>query len=209
MSDWPELERRLLESARKRSRYRRRSWARFVLVPIAVTLAAVTLVTAVRSSSPSDERAAVPPVESAVATAGVGDDHRNSARPTAPGVHGTRLDAVSYDGTSLQPAVPNRLRYVEGRRFAVALTNEGVNDEFDLKVSVHIRPGDGDAMTIAQVLPTIAAGQQRTIELALDREPPIGRAVTVDVTVAKVPGEKSHDPQDDNRLTFPVLFTEP
>jgi hypothetical protein len=153
----------------------------------------------------SDERAVVPADERALSTPGVGDTHRD---PTPPGLHGTRLDAVTYGGQSLQHAAVNRLGYVPGQPFTVTLTNEGENDEFNVKVSVRIRPVDGDAVTLSQMLPAVTVGEQGTVELALDRKPPIARAAHVDVTVAKVPGELTDDPQDNNQLSFPVLFSD-
>ena len=41
------------------------------------------------------------------------------------------------------------------------------------------------------------------MELPLDRQPPIGSAVTIRTTVAKVPGEQK---TDNNRSEYPALF---
>lgn len=208
MSDWPELERRLLESARHRSGRRWRSWARLTLVPTVVTLAAVALVALLRSPDPSDERSVRPGDERAATATVAGDSHRNPAEPTGPGRHGTRLDALAYGNRTLLPGTVNRLSYDVGKRFTVVLTNEGANDEFNVKVTVRVRSVDFEAVTSSRTLPAISAKEQQTVEIVLDREPPLSQAATIDVTVAKVPGEKTDDPQDNNRLSFPALFSD-
>ena len=55
--------------------------------------------------------------------------------PTGPGLHGTGLDSTSYGDTTLQPGVTNRLTFEPNQPFAVKFTNQGENDEFDIKVT--------------------------------------------------------------------------
>lgn len=193
MSDWPELERRLLESGRRRTARRWRSWTRIVLVPAAVVLAVVTVVVVSTPSTPSDERAVVP-----------ADSRDQPSEPTGPGIHDTAVDVVRYGDTSLSAGTANRLGYVNGQGFTVSVVNPGENDEVNVGVSVRIRPaGGGEAITLTRMLPGLAAGGETTIELPLDREPPLGRALTVDVELALVPGETN---ADNNRSSYPVLF---
>src|SRR6478735_6093289 len=203
MPELPELQAAVRHSAERR--YGRRRRVQRTLAPVAMlatVLAAAALVAVVRSPGPSDERE-VRPADGPAAATPVAANH-DPAEPTAPGLHGTRLDAVAYGGRTLLPGASNRLAYVEDQAFTVALTNQGENDEFNVKVSVRIQPADGDAVTLTQSLPTLAAGKHGTIALALDREPPIARSLTIEVTVANVPGEPS---DDDNHLRFPALFS--
>ena len=89
--------------------------------------------------------------------------------PTAPGLHGTELDAAAYGDKTLQAGAVNRLTYVEGQPFVVVFTNGGENDEFNVKVSVRLRPENGDAITLSQSVPEIAQGERATVRLALDQ----------------------------------------
>ena len=198
MPELPELQAAVRHSAERR--YGRRRRVQRTLAPVAMlatVLTAAALVAVMRSPGPSDEREVGPAAATPIAA------NHDPAEPTAPGLHGTGLDAVAYGDRTLLPGAANRLSYVEGQAFTVALTNQGENDEFNVKVSVRIQPADGDAVTLTQSLPTLAAGKHGTIELALDREPPIARSLTIEVTVANVPGEPS---DDDNHLRFPALF---
>lgn len=202
MSDWPELERRLIASAQRRAGRRRRTWVRFASVPVAAAIA-VALVALIGSPDPADERSVPPASERPVLTptATAPDE------PTGPGTHGTRVDDVAYAWRSLRGGTVNRLAYRAGERFVVAVTNQGDNDEVDVKVVVRVRSGKRAVVTLARTVTAIAAGERVGVELPLDREPPIDRALTIDVTVAKVPGEKTDDPRDDNRRSFPALFS--
>ena len=106
---------------------------------------------------------------------------------------------------TLQPGTSNRLTYVEGQPFTVAFTNQGENDEFNVKVTLRIRPQSGNPITLNKTVPQIAQGEKATVELPLNRQPPVGAAVTIEVEVAKVPGEKT---SDNNKSSYPTLFAE-
>ena len=54
----------------------------------------------------------------------------------APGLHGTGIDSVSVGDTQLQPDAPNRIPAADDTAFVVRFTNQGENDEFDVKVNV-------------------------------------------------------------------------
>jgi hypothetical protein len=138
-----------------------------------------------------------------------GDDGQDGGRdpnePTGPGLHGTGLDATSYGNVTLQPGASNRLTYVQGQPFTVSFTNQGENDEFNVKVTLRIRPQSGNPITLNKTVPQIAQGEKATVELPLNRQPPIGAAVTIETEVAKVPGEKT---SDNNKSSYPTLFAE-
>jgi hypothetical protein len=131
----------------------------------------------------------------------------NKNQTTGPGLHGTGLNATSYGDVTLQPGTSNRLTYVKGQPFLVAFTNQGDNDEFDVKVTLKIQlaSGSGSAITLNKTVPQIAKGEKATVELPLNREPPLGAVVNVNVTVNKVPGEEK---TDNNKSTYPTLFVQ-
>ena len=124
-------------------------------------------------------------------------------QPTGPGLHGTGIDSTSFGDVTLQPGVANRLTFSPGQGFAVAFTNQGENDEFDVQVSVRISGGAGAPITLRRTVPKIAQGTTATPTLSLTRTPPIGAAVTIDVSVAPVPGERK---TDNNRAQYNAIF---
>jgi hypothetical protein len=124
-------------------------------------------------------------------------------QPTGPGLHGTGIDATSYGDTTLQPGTTNRLTYVPNQPFSVKFTNQGENDEFDIKVTVRISGGTGNPITLSKTVPKLAPQESATVELPLDKQPPLGAAATIRTTVAKVPGEQK---TDNNKSEYPALF---
>jgi hypothetical protein len=122
----------------------------------------------------------------------------------APGLHGTGLESVSVGETRLQPDAPNRIPANEDTAFVVRFTNQGENDEFDVKVNLTIEGGD-KPIKVSRTVDTVARGQTAEASLPLGQAPPTGAAVTVKVTVAKVPGEEK---TDNNTSEYDVLFTE-
>ncbi|WP_037497470.1 hypothetical protein [Solirubrobacter soli] len=139
-------------------------------------------------------------------TSGSGDN-TNKNQPTGPGLHGTGLNATSYGNVTLSPTASNRLTYVKGQPFLVAFTNQGDNDEFNVKVTLKIQlaSGTGTPITLNKTVPKVAKGEKATVELPLNREPPLGAVVNINVTVAKVPGEEK---TDNNKSTYPTLFAQ-
>jgi hypothetical protein len=121
----------------------------------------------------------------------------------APGTHGTGLDSVSVGNTTLQTGAPNRLPASADTAFVVKFTNQGENDEFDIKVSLVIEGGD-KPIKVTRTVNTVAKGQTAEATLGLGQKPPTGAAVTVKVTVGKVPGEQK---TDNNTASYDVLFT--
>jgi hypothetical protein len=126
-----------------------------------------------------------------------------SNQPTGPGLHGTGLNGTSYGNTTLQPGVTNRLTYVAGQAFTVSFTNQGDNDEFNIKVTLQIARESGSPITITRTVQKVAQGEKATVTLPLNKKPPVGTALTINVTVAPVPGEKK---TDNNHSTYPTLF---
>jgi hypothetical protein len=126
-----------------------------------------------------------------------------SGEPTGPGLHGTGIDSTTYGDTTLQPGTTNRLTYQPNQPFVVKFTNQGENDEFDIKVTVRLSSDTGNPITLSKTVPKLAPQESATVELPLDRTPPIGAAVTIRTTVAKVPGEQK---TDNNRSEYPALF---
>jgi hypothetical protein len=130
---------------------------------------------------------------------------RNSNEPTGPGLHGTNLESVSYGDTTLQPDAPNQLTYAADSAFAVKFTNGGENDEFDVKVSVKIESDSGSPITLTDTIDQVAPQASATANLALEKKPPIGSAVTITVKVAPVPGEEK---TDNNQSEYQAIFNE-
>jgi hypothetical protein len=135
-----------------------------------------------------------------------GDGNGKSNEPTGPGLHGTGLDATSYGQTTLNPTVSNRLVYAAGTGFSVKFTNQGDNDEFNIKVTLKItRASGGSPMTLTKTVPRLATKESTTVELPLNKRPPLDTPVQIQVVVNKVPGEEK---TDNNRSTYPSLFVQ-
>jgi hypothetical protein len=128
-----------------------------------------------------------------------------NGQPTGPGLHGTGLDATSYGDVTLQPGTANQLTYTEGQAFTVRFTNQGENDEFDIKVTMRIQGESGDEITLSDTIPRLVPGESATAELPLEEPPPLDEAVTIRVNVARVPGEEK---VDNNRSEYPALFSQ-
>ena len=127
-----------------------------------------------------------------------------SKQPTGPGLHGTGLNGTSVGNQALQPGVNNRITYQPGMVFFVAFTNQGDNDEFNVKVTLQIESESASPITISATVPSIAKGAKATAQLKLNRSPPLNTSTTIRVTVAPVPGEKK---TDNNKATYPALFS--
>jgi hypothetical protein len=105
--------------------------------------------------------------------------------------------------TKLLTGAPNRLPASADTTFVVRLTNQGENDEFDVKVTLTIS-GGSKPIKVSRSVDTVARGQTAEVSLPLGQKPPTGTAVTVHVEVAKVPGEQK---TDNNKADYDVLFT--
>jgi hypothetical protein len=122
----------------------------------------------------------------------------------APGTHGHGLVSVKAGNITLQPgSVVNRIPATAGLAFDVTFANQGENDETNVTVSLRIT-GAGKPIDVKKRLNQTKAGTNATVTLTLGQTPPIGKAVTITVAVAPVPGEKK---TDNNRQTYTALFT--
>lgn len=126
--------------------------------------------------------------------------------PVKPGLHGTGLVGVTVQpaGTELSADGGNTLTASSGLKFDVQIANQGENEETGVKVQVSVKGGGGKALTAEQTLDTIAAGEQKTVSVPLTDTPPIGKPVTIDVSVEPVAGEKK---TDNNKGTYQAVFS--
>lgn len=120
----------------------------------------------------------------------------------APGLHGHVLDSVAVGTTSLTPGGSNRLAATPPPTFAVTFTNGGDNVETNVKVTVEIT-GSGKPIKASAIVPNTTPHQQATANVTLTQAPPTNGAVTITVTVEKVPGEQT---VDNNTQTYTALF---
>lgn len=134
-----------------------------------------------------------------------GESGGANGQPTGPGLHGTGLDSTSYGDVTLQPGTANTLTYAEGQPFIVAFTNQGENDEFDIRVTLRIEPdGGAEPITATDTIPSLTQGESAEATLELDQAPPLDTAVTIRVSVGRVPGEEK---VDNNRSEYPAQFS--
>ena len=98
----------------------------------------------------------------------------------------------------------NSLTYVPGQAFTVSFTNQGDNDEFNVKVTLTISRTSGTPITINKTVQKIAQGEKATVTLPLNKTPPLDTALTITVNVAPVPGEKK---TDNNHSSYPTIFS--
>jgi hypothetical protein len=125
-----------------------------------------------------------------------------SGKPT-PGLHGHQLDSVAVGGTTLDTSSPTHIPASPPPTFTVNFTNGGEHDETNVKVTVRVT-GSGAPITASKVVPTTTAGEPSTVDVQLPRAPSTAGPSTIEVTVAKVPGESS---TDNNTQTYSALFT--
>jgi hypothetical protein len=125
--------------------------------------------------------------------------------PIAPGLHGTSLIGVTAKpgGQALSTTGATSITITAKLAFDVTVQNGGANDERDVVVQLSIA-GAGKPIVREQTIPTIAAGTQKVVTIPLAATPPLGRPVTIRVTVKAVPGEKK---VDNNRASYPAIFT--
>ncbi|MBX5468603.1 MAG: hypothetical protein IRZ21_01745 [Thermoleophilaceae bacterium] len=127
--------------------------------------------------------------------------------PATPGLHGTGLGTVT--------AQPGGRRLTAGQvvdipasadiSFDVQVANQGDNTETEATVRVTLS-GVGKPIEVTEQVPTIAAGETKTVNVPLARTPPTGQPLTLSVEISPVPGEKK---TDNNRASYKVVFTTP
>jgi hypothetical protein len=122
----------------------------------------------------------------------------------APGLHGHGLTGVSVGDTTLQPSpTVNRVSAAGNVTFTVNFANQGDNDERDVRAIVTIH-GAGKPITARKTVAQTTSKTDVTAEIPLGQRPPLGQATTVDVTIARVPGETN---TDNNSQSYTVIFT--
>jgi hypothetical protein len=128
-----------------------------------------------------------------------------SGGPVAPGLHGTALLGVTAKpgGEALTEAGATQITVNPKLSFDVTVQNGGESDERDVVVQLTIS-GAGKPLAREQTIPVIAAGTQKVATIPLAATPPLGRPVTIKVSIKAVPGEKK---TDNNRASYPAIFT--
>jgi hypothetical protein len=122
----------------------------------------------------------------------------------APGLHGNGIAGVTLGGTALAPGGSASVQLAGDLSFQIQVQNQGENTETDVVVTVTVGDG-GDADTQEETIPTIAAGELKTVTIPLSRQPPTGQNVPIKVEVKPVPGEQK---TDNNTQTSSVIFTQ-
>ena len=135
--------------------------------------------------------------------AGGGGGGGGAGGEPAPGLHGHGLESVTVGDLTLTPDAPNRIPAGADLAFDVTFANQGENEESDVPVTVAIK-GAGDELTARKRVDATQAGSNATVSIPLAEAPPIGTAVTIEVTVGKVPGEEK---TDNNTQEYPAIFT--
>jgi len=134
---------------------------------------------------------------------GGGDDAADDEEP-APGLHGHGLVSTTVGDTTLEPGqTNNRIPAGSDTAFDVTIANQGENEEQDVAVQVRIR-GGGDPITVRRRVEQTQPGANAEVSIPLRTAPPIGTPVTIDVSVARVPGEEK---VDNNRQSYTAIFT--
>ena len=123
----------------------------------------------------------------------------------APGLHGHGLVSTAVGDVTLEPGeTANRIPAGSDLAFTVTVANQGENDEADVDVSVRIR-GDGTRpISARRTIDATSAGTNAEVTIPLTQAPPIGTPVTIEVSVARVPGEET---ADNNRQSYTAIFT--
>jgi hypothetical protein len=121
----------------------------------------------------------------------------------SPGLHGNGLGSVSLGGQALSPGGSASITLSKDLSFDVQVVNQGENTETDVEVRITVGKG-ADAIDLNGTLDSIAAGETKTVKVALDQQPPTGQQVPITVEIAAVPGEKK---TDNNKQTYSAIFT--
>ena len=130
-------------------------------------------------------------------TGSSGDDQASG------GLHGNGLVAVTLGGVALVPGDSVTVPLSGDVSFEVQVANQGDSTETDVAVKVKVGQGD-DATDLEGTIDTIAAGETKSVSIALEERPPVGQQVPIQVDVEPVPGEQK---TDNNSQTYSVIFT--
>jgi hypothetical protein len=125
-------------------------------------------------------------------------------KPVAPGRHGHGLESVSVGNTTLQPQpATNRVPASSNVAFTVRFSNQGDNEETDVRVRVRVRPPAGKAISVTRTVDQTNPGAQAEVNIPLGQAPPTGTSTTVSVEVLRVPGEEN---VENNSQDYTVIF---
>jgi hypothetical protein len=125
----------------------------------------------------------------------------------APGLHGHGLDSTSIGAVTLQPEAPgvvNRPPWSNNPTLTVKFTNQGDNNESNVKLTVSVKPTSGKTIAVTKTIGQTTAKQPSTVNIPLGAAPPANTPTTVTVAIAKVLGEKT---TSNNRSSYTVIFT--
>jgi Domain of unknown function DUF11 len=128
---------------------------------------------------------------------------RGASDQASGGLHGNGLVGVSLGGVALTPGASATVQLSNDVGFEVQVANQGENTETDVEVEVTVGAGN-DAINLTGTIGSIAAGETKSVSIALDEQPPTGQNVPIKVEVKPVPGEQK---TDNNTQTYSVIFT--
>jgi hypothetical protein len=121
----------------------------------------------------------------------------------APGTHGHGIDSVAIGGVTMQPSpAVNRIPSGSNPTVDVKFSNQGQNDELDVKVLVAITGGP-KPITATKTINQTKAGTSAEAQIPLTTAPPTGTPVTVKVQIVGVPGEKN---LTNNKASYTAIF---
>ncbi len=134
----------------------------------------------------------------------VGKGAQGPRHATTPGPHGHALTAVGADGVTLRAGVLTRVPVSGGAvTFDVSFSNGGAAIEHNVGVRVLVQGGT-HPLRVNKTVPTTRPGQSVHVAIPLGATPPLGRDLTVVVTIAGVAGETN---TSNNTASYPVVFT--
>jgi hypothetical protein len=126
----------------------------------------------------------------------------SSSGAVRSGTHGHGLTSVSVAGVTLQPGQVTNHIPAGTPTFDVKFTNQGENDEFGVLVKVTVR-GGAKPITAQRRVDQTKSRADAQATLSLPSTPPVGVPVTIDVSIGKVPGEKT---TDNNKSSYIAIF---
>jgi hypothetical protein len=136
-----------------------------------------------------------------------GTSSSGTSGQVAPGLHGHGLVGTSIGATALNPEAPgvvNRVPWSNNPTITIKFSNQGDNDESNVKVSVSVKPTSGKTISATKTIGQTKARTDSTVNIPLGSAPPAGTPTTLSVLIAKVPGEKT---TTNNRSSYTVIFT--
>jgi hypothetical protein len=128
----------------------------------------------------------------------------SSGKPL-PGRHGHGLTAVSVNGVDLAAGESNRVPAQPLPVFSVRFMNQGENDETNVVTTATLKDSASgkQVATVSKTTPSTRPGSEATVEIPLQTAPPTGAALTLEIEVKPVPGEKN---VDNNKGSYPIFF---